>query len=40
MLALLAVQQQGIMEARFRMPIDPILLAALIVLLHRRKAGG
>jgi hypothetical protein len=40
MLVLLAVQQQGIMEARYRMPIDPILLAALIVLLHRRKAGG
>jgi hypothetical protein len=37
MLALLAVQQQGIMEARFRMPVDPILLAALVVMLHRRR---
>jgi hypothetical protein len=35
MLALLAVQQQGIMEARFRMPVDPIILAALVVMLHR-----
>jgi hypothetical protein len=39
MLALLAVQQQGIMEARFRMPVDPIFLAALVVMLHRVQAG-
>ncbi|HXN10104.1 MAG TPA: hypothetical protein VN859_02620 [Steroidobacteraceae bacterium] len=38
MLVLLAVQQQGIMEARFRMPVDPILLAALVVMIHRRRA--
>jgi hypothetical protein len=38
MLVLLAVQQQGIMEARFRMPVDPIFLAALVVMLHRRRA--
>jgi hypothetical protein len=35
MVVLLAVQQQGVMEARFRMPVDPILLAALVVMLYR-----
>ena len=33
--ALLAIQQQGIMEGRFRKPIDPILLAAMVVLVYR-----
>ncbi|MGH8460770.1 MAG: hypothetical protein ACRESS_04125 [Stenotrophobium sp.] len=31
----MAVQQQGVVEARFRLPIDPIALAAAIVLLWR-----
>ncbi|HWU68704.1 MAG TPA: glycosyltransferase family 39 protein [Stenotrophobium sp.] len=36
LLLYLAVQQQGVMEARFRKPIDPILVAAAVVMLHRR----
>ncbi|MGH8541981.1 MAG: hypothetical protein ACRETW_15940, partial [Stenotrophobium sp.] len=28
----IAVQQQGVVEARFRLPIDPIFVAALILL--------
>lgn len=34
------LQQRGVMEARFRMPLDPILVAAAVVMLrnHTRKA--
>jgi len=39
MLALLSVQQQGVMEARFRMPVDPIFLAALAVMWHRTRSA-
>ncbi len=35
MLALLAVQQDGIIEGRYRLPVDPIIFAALIVLVYR-----
>jgi hypothetical protein len=35
MLGLLMVQQDGIIEARYRLPIDPIMLAALILLWRR-----
>ncbi|MGH8505804.1 MAG: glycosyltransferase family 39 protein [Stenotrophobium sp.] len=36
LLLYLAVQQQGVMEARFRKPIDPILVAAVVVMLRGR----
>jgi hypothetical protein len=32
---LLAIQTRGVMEGRFRKPIEPILLAALVVLTYR-----
>ncbi|MEP6548288.1 MAG: hypothetical protein ABJD53_12570 [Gammaproteobacteria bacterium] len=32
---LLAIQRQGVMEGRFRKPLEPILLAAMIVLVYR-----
>lgn len=35
MLLYLAIQQQGVMEARFRKPIDPIFVAAVVVMLRR-----
>jgi hypothetical protein len=35
MLALLAVQNGGIIEGRYRLPVDPIVLAALVVLCYR-----
>jgi len=34
-LALLAVQDGGIIEGRYRLPVDPIILAALVVLVCR-----
>lgn len=34
-LALLAVQDGGIIEGRYRLPVDPIILAALVVLVYR-----
>lgn len=35
--ALLAVQQAGVMEGRYRKPIDPIFVAAAVVLVYRRR---
>jgi hypothetical protein len=35
MIALLALQQRGIIEGRYRLPVDPIILAALIVQCYR-----
>jgi hypothetical protein len=31
----LMVQQQGVMEARYRKPLDPIFLAAAVVMTYR-----
>jgi hypothetical protein len=43
MFVYLSVQHEGVMEARFRKPIDPIVLAAAIVMcrrvMHERTAG-
>ena len=39
MLLSLAVQRDGIIEGRYRKPIDPVLVAAAIVLYHRRRNG-
>ena len=35
MIALLALQQRGIIEGRYRLPVDPIILAALVVQCYR-----
>src|SRR5699024_90975 len=41
LLAYFFIQQRGVMEARFRLPLDPILLAAAIVLLYNTlRASG
>jgi hypothetical protein len=37
MLALLALQSGGIIEGRYRLPVDPIILAALVVLCYRAR---
>jgi SAM-dependent methyltransferase len=39
MLASLAVQRDGIIEGRYRKPIDPLLVAAAIVLYYRTRPG-
>src|ERR1700722_8934198 len=39
MLLSLAVQRDGIIEGRYRKPIDPVLVAAAIVLYYRTRAG-
>jgi len=39
MLASLAVQRDGIIEGRYRKPIDPVLVAAAIVLYYRTRAA-
>jgi SAM-dependent methyltransferase/4-amino-4-deoxy-L-arabinose transferase-like glycosyltransferase len=39
MLLSLAVQRDGIIEGRYRKPIDPVLLAAAIVLYYRTRSG-
>lgn len=39
MLLSLAVQRDGIIEGRYRKPIDPVLVAAAIVLYHRTRPG-
>ena len=39
MLLWLAVQRDGIIEGRYRKPIDPVLLAAAIVLYYRTRPG-
>ena len=39
MLLSLAVQRDGIIEGRYRKPIDPVLVAAAIVLYSRKRAG-
>jgi SAM-dependent methyltransferase len=39
MLLSLEVQRDGIIEGRYRKPIDPVLVAAAIVLYYRRGAG-
>lgn len=36
---LLALQSEGVMEGRFHKPVEPILLAAGVVMLHRLRAG-
>jgi len=38
MLVLLALEPMAIMEGRYRMPNDPILLASAILLWHRTRA--
>jgi hypothetical protein len=35
--ALLAVQSEGTMEGRFRKPLEPIFLAAAIVMAYRSR---
>ena len=40
MVGLLAVQWAGIIEGRYRKPIDPVLVAAAIVLYHRTQRGA
>jgi hypothetical protein len=35
MLAALAAQSSGIIEGRYRLPVDPIVLAALVALCYR-----
>jgi SAM-dependent methyltransferase len=39
MLLSLAVQRDGIIEGRYRKPIDPVLVAAAIVLYYRTRSG-
>ena len=39
MLLSLAVQRDGIIEGRYRKPIDPVLVAAAIVLYSRKRGG-
>jgi SAM-dependent methyltransferase len=39
MLLSLAVQRDGIIEGRYRKPIDPVLVASAIVLYYRTRAG-
>jgi SAM-dependent methyltransferase len=39
MLASLALQRDGIIEGRYRKPIDPVLVAAAIVLYYRTRPG-
>jgi hypothetical protein len=36
---LLALQSEGVMEGRFRKPVEPILLAALVVMLYRGQSS-
>jgi hypothetical protein len=36
-IARLAVQQDGIIKGRYRLPVDPIIVAALIVLAYRKR---
>jgi SAM-dependent methyltransferase len=40
MLASLAIQRDGIIDGRYRKPIDPVLVAAAIVLCQRRRAAS
>jgi SAM-dependent methyltransferase len=40
MLLSLAVQRDGIIEGRYRKPIDPVLVAAAIVLYYRTRTGS
>jgi hypothetical protein len=35
---LLALQSEDAMEGRFRKPVEPIMLAAIVVMLHRRRS--